>query len=459
LFASFFFRTFATYKYGVSPSVKPKADYRENLSNRITYELEDKDFKGCSRSAPKKIFVRDRKLSFKIVILFVMNIKSALQRDLDRFYAKLNDSDFSIRQATKGAFSQARQKLNPWAFQRLNDVVVDYFYREADYYLWGGYRVLSVDGTRLVLPNHRSVKEEFGEHSFGPNADSKRSLAIGSMLYDVFNHVTLDARLAPYSDSEQSLLLQHLEKTQAGDLLLLDRGYPSFWLLFLLKAHGVEFCVRLKEDWWLKVKEFTKSDLLDGEVVFTLPQKDRKKLAAYPHFTDTTIRCRLIKVILEDGSVEILCTSLLDTVTYPYEEFGELYHYRWNEEEAYKLLKCRAEVENFSGKTAISVKQDFFAKVFLMTLCAAYAFPIEEKVREEYKADEKRKHDQQINRTHALSVTQDILVGVFIKHQFRQALQAFDDLVSKTREIIRPGRHCVRNKRAKKPYSMNYKRL
>ena len=182
-------------------------------------------------------------------------------------------------------------------------------------------------------------------------------------------------------------------------------------------------------------------------------------MADYPHFTDTTIRCRLIKVILADGSKEILCTSLVDREKYPYEEFAELYHYRWGEEEAYKLLKCRAELEDFSGKTAISVKQDFFAKIFLMCLCAIYAFPIEEKVREEYKADEKRKFDQQINHTHALSVTQDILIGVFLKHQFREALQRFDQLVEKTREIIRPGRSVPRNMKPKKPYSMNYKRL
>ena len=76
-----------------------------------------------------------------------MNIKSALQRDLDRFFGRLNGSDFSIREVTKGALSRARQKLNPWAFQRLNEVAVDAFYRKVDYYGWGGHRVLSVDGS------------------------------------------------------------------------------------------------------------------------------------------------------------------------------------------------------------------------------------------------------------------------------------------------------------------------
>lgn len=116
-------------------------------------------------------------------------------------------------------------------------------------------------------------------------------------------------------------------------------------------------------------------------------------------------------------------------------------------------------MENFSGKTAKAVRQDFNAKIFLMTLCAAYAHPIEDKVVEEYRADENRKHDQKINRTNALSMTQDILIAVFLRKQFENALNAFDKIVGETREIIRPGRSNPRKTKPKKPYSMNYKRL
>jgi hypothetical protein len=320
-------------------------------------------------------------------------------------------------------------------------------------------RVLAVDGTRLVLPNHPSVVEEFGVHKFGPMADSERSLAMGSMLYDVLNLITIDARIAPYASSERDLLEAHLDKVKAGDLLLLDRGYPCFWLLFLLKAKGIEFCVRLKDDWWLKVKDFTESDEIERIVTFTLPKKDRKKLADYPLMQDATITCRLVKIELETGEKEILCTSLTDMERYQYKEFDSLYHFRWNEEEAYKLLKSRIELENFSGKTAKAVKQDFHAKVFLMTLCAAYAHPIEEKVTEEYKADQQRKYDQTINHTNALSMTQDIMIAVMIRKQFEKAIEAFDNIVEKTREIIRPGRSFPRNKKPKRTYSMNYKPL
>jgi hypothetical protein len=384
-----------------------------------------------------------------------MTFKTSLQRDLDRFYKAMSNDDFNIRQVTKSALSQARAKLNPWAFKRLNEVAVEGFYNLATYATWYGFRLLAIDGTRLMLPNHESVIEEFGLQFVGPKANVPRSMAIGSMLYDVLNQVTLDAEIAPYTSSEIDLLMMHLDKVEAGDLLLLDRGYPCFWLLYLLNAKNIEFCVRLKAN-WVVVKDFLKCDEKDKIVEFKLPSKDREKLIDYPEVANKPLSCRLIKVILDNGDIEVLCTSLIDP-KYTYEEFQGLYHCRWNEEEAYKLLKSRVELEAFSGKTATAVKQDFYAKIFLLTMCAAYAHPIEEKVRQEFKADENNKHDQKINRTHAIATFYDIVVPVFIKKRAEEAIKVFDEIVYKTREIIRPNRSNPRPKRAKRPYSQNYK--
>ncbi len=388
-----------------------------------------------------------------------MGFKTSIQRELDSFFKVTLNKDFDIRKVTKSAFTQARAKLKPEGFKRLNEIAVNTFYDEAAYYKWFDFRVLSIDGTRLVLPNHPTVVEEFGQHDFGPKADSPRSLALGSVLYDVLNQVAIDGQIDRYDSSERDLLLKHLEFTKKGDLLLLDRGYPCFWLLFLLIAKEIGFCVRLKGNWWNEVNEFVKSTDNERIVKFKLPKKDRNKLSEYPEFIDTEIECRLIKVVLDTGEIEVLCTSLLDQEKYPIEDFKELYHYRWNEEEAYKLLKCRIELEQFSGKTALAVKQDFYAKILLLTLCATYAHPIEEKVIKEFKADETRKHSQKINRTSAINMTQKILIGVFIKKQFKKALKAFDEIVYATREIIRPDRSVPRKHGPKKNYSMNYKRL
>ena len=102
------------------------------------------------------------------------------------------------------------------------------------------------------------------------------------------------------------------------------------------------------------------------------------------------VKCRLVKIKDEQGNIQVLCTSLLDPVKYKLEELGELYRIRWAIEEGYKMYKARVQVEAFSGKTAIAVKQDIYAKAMMMTLCAALAFPIEERVVKEYQADQRK---------------------------------------------------------------------
>ena len=164
------------------------------------------------------------------------SVKSSLQRELDSFYKEVSGGEFEIRKITKGGFTQARSKLKHEAFIELNANVVNSFYDGAPYHVWNLMRLLAVDGSRLILPKHQSVIDEFGEHSFGPNADSKQSLALASVLYDPINLITLDAQLAPYASSERDLLLKHLEMVEEGDLLLLDRGYPSLAIFFLLSA-------------------------------------------------------------------------------------------------------------------------------------------------------------------------------------------------------------------------------
>jgi len=394
-----------------------------------------------------------------------MSSRSSIQRGLDEFYQKINSEDYSIREVTKGAFSMARNKINEWGFQRLNEVCIDFFYERAPYYKWNDFRLLAVDGSRLQLPNHKTIKEEFGEIKTGRNGDTPCSMATCSLLYDVLNQVTLDAQIGPYKNStkkkagESALLEGHLPKMKTGDLVLFDRGYPSKLLFFKLITQGVDFCMRMKGSWWKEVRTFRESDQQEVLVEFELDKKGHKKMEGYQRAIPKKITCRLIKVVLDTGEIEILCTSLIDTEKYAHDQFGDLYHKRWNEEEAYKLLKNRAEVERFSGKTAKAVKQDFFAKIFLMSLMAAYAHPIEEKVRAEYKADENRKYNQKINRTSALAMTRDILTGMFGKGDHQGALKAFDNIVTKTREIIRPNRKNQRKHRPKKTYSMNHKPL
>ena len=384
-----------------------------------------------------------------------------LQREIDSFLRETENEHFNIRRITKSGFSRSRRKLAPEAFLELNDIIWKDFYKEVDFYGYHGHKLLAVDGTYLNLPNHPSIHEEFDRRGMGrgKNKDLPKSMCLLSALYDPVNYLTLDVQTGPTDGNEQDLLLRHLPKVERGDILLLDRGYPATALFAGLQSSGIHFIVRMREH-WLPVKEFRASRKRDTIVTLTVPDKYYDSCHEQFPSMKEEVKCRLVKITLENGEEEILGTSLLDPVKYKLPELGELYQIRRGTEEGYKMYKARVQVEAFSGKTATAVKQDIYAKVMMMTLCAALAFPIEERVIAECNADKqegKIKHRRKINRTFAYWSTKCILIGMFIKRTVRLALAAFDKQVAANTEIIRPGRHEKRKRRPPRLYHMNYK--
>ena len=139
-------------------------------------------------------------------------------------------------EVTNSAFSKARKKFSAHAFIELNQQASDEFYALADIQTWYGFRVLGVDGTKYHLPDNEVIVAKFGGQS---NQHTEVPMALGSCLYDVFQGLVIDARLAPYKSSERELAYKHLASAQAKDLIVYDRGYPAFWLFSAHEALGL----------------------------------------------------------------------------------------------------------------------------------------------------------------------------------------------------------------------------
>jgi len=360
---------------------------------------------------------------------------------MDSFFRETENEEFNIRGITKGGFSKSRRNLAPEAFLELNDIVWRGFYKQVDYLGYHGHKLLAVDGTFLNLPNHESIHQEFGIRDMGrgQNKDMPKSMCLLSMLYDPVNYLNLDVQMGETDGSELQLLLKHLPKIDKGDIVMLDRGYPSRYLFSILTSKGSHFIVRMKPN-WVPVKEFIKSRKKDIIVTMEVPDGDFERYRKEFPAMRKTVKCRMVKVQAESGEEQILCTSLLDPVKYKLQELGELYCIRWGIEEGYKMYKARVQVEAFSGKTATAVKQDIYAKAMMMTMCAALAFPIEERVIKEYKEEQQRgtvKYGRKINRTFAYWSAKGILIGMFIKGMIRRALAVFDKQVEANTEAVR----------------------
>ena len=68
-----------------------------------------------------------------------------------------------------------------------------------------------------------------------------------------------------------------------------------------------------------------------------------------------------MSVRLSPYELEVLITSLIDEKLYPISTFKEIYNLRWGVESYYGIIKERLNLENFSGRTVLSIKQDFHA--------------------------------------------------------------------------------------------------
>jgi hypothetical protein len=85
-----------------------------------------------------------------------------------------------------------------------------------------------------------------------------------SLLYDVLNALIVKAALHSYFVSEEDVLHGCLSDQDLSDsLLLFDRGYPSFRLMYLLSQRGVKFVMRVQHNASNTVKQFLMSDATD----------------------------------------------------------------------------------------------------------------------------------------------------------------------------------------------------
>lgn len=63
--------------------------------------------------------------------------------------------------ASKQAFSQARQKLSPEVFKLLNNKLITEFYSDNAIETFKGLRVLAVDGSVICLPTNTNLQNEY----------------------------------------------------------------------------------------------------------------------------------------------------------------------------------------------------------------------------------------------------------------------------------------------------------
>lgn len=424
------------------------------LLNHLRNVVSAPEFMERHRQSAKD-FSRQRCLPFLTVVLFLLNmIKRALQDELDEFFKLIQSGQVAQRVVTKSAFSQARQKLKYSAFIDLNTAQVSYFYDHFEPQRWHGLRLLAIDGSMADLPNTTAICDHFGV--WRPAAGGACPKARVSQLFDVLNKVTVEGLIAPKAQGERVLAAQHCQHLSATDLVLLDRGYPAFWLFAAIVNQGAHFCARMSVSEWQVVRHFVASGQKE-QIVSLQPGYAARKACQARNLPTDPLPVRLVRIDLDDGDPIIVATSLLDTITFPYAALTDLSLHRWPVETDYRHIKIRLEVENWTGLTVSAIYQDFHATLFTKNLTAILAQPAQQHLAQQ---SQTKKYPYQVNMANLFSKMKDTVIQLFLSANPLSLLHQLWQQMTRTIEPIRPNRSFPRKKRVKrKRFPLSYKPL
>ena len=134
---------------------------------------------------------------------------------------------------------------------------------------------------------------------------------------------------------------------------------------------------------------------------------------------------RFVRVLLDTGEYEVLVTSLLDEIEYPVSDFKEIYWLRWGVENFYGLAKTQLQLENFTGRTVESIKQDFYATIYITGLESILTEKAEEELSQRI-----TKHEYHVNKMVSFNVIKNQVIDLLYYES------DFDNLLEKLTKLF-----------------------
>jgi hypothetical protein len=384
----------------------------------------------------EKSFTRNRKMPFSDVLCFFFDLrKTSLQTRLNLFFKGGKHPTMSHQ-----AFSKSRNKFDHSPFEKMHRDLIRHEYTEeaASLPTWNGYHVMAIDGSYLQLPKEPELAEAFGTRG------AAHCVSAGvSVLYDVLNGFPVDPAITHSDMNERKECEKHIEHlcrelpgVASKSVVLLDRGYPSEGLFVFMESKGLKYLARCKSNYC-------------------------KKTEAAP-MGDSTVRLnggllvRVYKFALPSGEVETLLTNLFEE---PAEGLPELYAMRWGIEGSYGRLKNTVCLENFSGRTGNSVKQDFWASMVLMVAVAVFQKEANGEIEEEQRHKANKHRYQASVGDLAVALRDEFIFAVLRKNKILSAyrIKRIIATLAYSKSPVRPGRSFPRYMNRNVSHNLNLK--
>lgn len=315
---------------------------------------------------------RNRVIDTKLIVLFLMKIISG--KDNHGYAYIINEIwDECIREKiplpqynpiSASSMCEARVKLPDDSIKIINKDIISMWEENTLPATWKGHRLFAIDGSKLNVPR-KLINDGY---QITQKTSRHYPYAMMSCLYDVLNLIVYDIDFVSHNN-ERACAEKHLQNLDKEAVIIFDRGYFSYYLLYQVIRKNLNAVFRLQEGNRNEtIRAFSESHSDDLIVTYTPSEavksdlRKRNLLSEFP-----PLSLRLIKHTDKNGEY-ILATTLTEQKYYETDDFHDLYHQRWNIEELYKLSKSILCIEDFHSPSEKGVKQELQTHILLLNL-------------------------------------------------------------------------------------------
>jgi putative transposase len=274
-----------------------------------------------------------------------------------------------------GLYCRARAKIPARVFQRLALHVGHGLERVApEHWLWQGRHVKLIDGSTSALADTAENQKEFPQaktQKKGLGFPLIRWVALLGLATGAIQGFAYGA-YAGKETGETALFRELLGQLQAGDIVLADRYYCSYFMIALLQRLGVDVVMRMHQK---RKYDFRRGQRLgedDHVVEWHKPPRPAWMSAEEYAEMPETIGMREIRRGVEEPGYRVkelvIATTLLDAKEYAADEVATLYAKRWHVELDIRSLKTTLGMNELRCQTPFMLAKEIWAHILAYNL-------------------------------------------------------------------------------------------
>lgn len=274
-----------------------------------------------------------------------------------------------------GSYCKARQRLPLKVVTDLTRGTAAELDQEAkEAWTWKGRAVQLVDGTTVSMPDTAANQQAFPQprsQKAGVGFPLARLVAVISLATGAVRELAL-GRYKGKQTGETALFRSLWDRFRAGDIIVADRYFASFFGIAPLLARGIDGVYRMHQRRNYDFRRGRRLGVEDHVVRWPKPPRpewmEPSEYAALPE--ELSIRELRVQVQRPGYRVEevVLVTTLLDPQEYSKEEVADLYLERWNIELDLRSIKAVMKMDVLRCEAPAMVEKEIWMHLLAYNL-------------------------------------------------------------------------------------------